>query len=280
MEMVRSMAARRASLADAPAMAETSDLESRVRALLDGGRNRAPLTRRVAMTVAAVACVLALPVATLTTHAQTGRGALAGIVQDPSGARVPKASITAKSLDGSNQETTAANEAGEYLFASIPSGRYTVEARVPGFKLVQAQVFVVSGASARADVLLEIGGISESVTVRKSRTAPAATPQPLASRERIPIGGNVKMARLITQPKPVYPDDLRLAGVTGTVRIRSIISKTGEVLNPVVLNTDVHPGLARAALEAIKQWRYEPTLLNGQPVEVVTTADITYELDQ
>jgi len=47
-----------------------------------------------------------------------------------------------------------------------------------------------------------------------------------------------------------------------------------------VINTTVHPGLAQAALDAVRQWRYQPTLLNGQPVEIVTNIDVTFELDQ
>jgi len=55
---------------------------------------------------------------------------------------------------------------------------------------------------------------------------------------------------------------------------------TGETLHPEVINTTVNPGLAQAALDAFRQWRYQPTLLNGKPVEVVTTATFTFELDQ
>jgi TonB family protein len=280
MEMVRSMAARRASLADAPAMAEASDLESRVRALLDAGRNRAPLTRRAAMAVAALACALVLPVATLTTHAQAGRGALAGIITDPSGARIPKATVVAKNLDGSNQETTVANEAGEYGFAAIPPGRYAIEVRVPGFKLGKHEAVVTAGTAARVDAPMAIGSVSEAVMVRASRTTPAPVTPRAGTTQRIPVGGNVQQARLIRQPKPEYPADLKQQGVTGVVTIQAIISRNGELLNPQVINTNVDPRLAQAALDAVKQWRYTPTLLNGQPVEVTTTVDLTYELDQ
>ena len=62
--------------------------------------------------------------------------------------------------------------------------------------------------------------------------------------------------------------------------LRAVISKTGEPLNPEVINTAVNPGLAQAALDAVRQWRYQPTLLNGQPVEIVTTVNVTFELDQ
>jgi outer membrane biosynthesis protein TonB len=52
------------------------------------------------------------------------------------------------------------------------------------------------------------------------------------------------------------------------------------VLNPVVVNTGVNPGLVKAALDAVRQWTYQPTLLNGQPVEVLTTIDISFQLGQ
>ena len=90
---------QRRSLADAPAMAENGDLEERVRAVLDRGRNRAPLNRRLAAAVAALACVLVLPVALVTLHAQAGSGGLAGVVQDPSGARVPNCEVRIRNLD-------------------------------------------------------------------------------------------------------------------------------------------------------------------------------------
>ena len=280
MEMVRAMASRRASLADAPAMAETSDLESRVRALLDRGRSRAPLTRRMAMTVAALAVALLAPVATMTTHAQATRGALAGIVTDPSGSRVPGCSVTVKNLDGTNQEVARVNAAGEYVFTAIPPGRYSIEVSARGFKIGNAEVVVTAGTAARADVALALGSVSEAVTVRAPRTAPApAAAQAIRSPQRIPIGGNVQVARLLSQVRPVYPPELQQQGVTGTVMIQAIISKTGEVLSPMVLNTDVPPAMAQAALDAVKQWRYQPTLLNGQPVEIVTKIDISFELD-
>jgi TonB family protein len=275
MEMARSLASPSA----APAMAETSDLESRVRALLDRGRNRAPLTRRAALTVAALTCALVLPMATLTTHAQANHGALAGLVKDPSGARIPGAAITAKNLDGTNVESTVADAAGEYGFRSIPAGKYEIEARVRGFAMLKMQAVVTAGVAARADLMMSVGGVTEVVTVRSTRTTPKPAQVPARAAERIPIGGNVEMAKLLKQPRAVYPQELKDQGVTGTVRIKAIISKNGDLLNPRVVNT-VDPRLAQAALDAVKTWLYEPTRLNGQPVEVLTDIDIVFELDQ
>ncbi len=282
LELARAMVQRR-SLADAPAMAETGDLEERVRAVLDRRRNRAPLSGRLAATVAMLACALVLPVALITLHAQAGTGALAGVVQDISKARVPGCAVSIKNLDGKNQEVAKVNNAGEFGFASIPVGRYAIEVRARGFAVGKAEVLVEAGRRAETVVTLPLGQISEAVTVRGARPASGslATPAPKAvTPVRIPVGGNVQASKLIKQVAPVYPADLRQQGITGTVMLRAVISTTGEILNPEVINTTVNPGLVQAALEAVRQWRYQPTLLNGQPVEVVTNIDVTFELDQ
>jgi protein TonB len=66
--------------------------------------------------------------------------------------------------------------------------------------------------------------------------------------------------------------------VEGTVVMRAVISTAGALLNLEVVNTDVDPRLAKAALDAVGQWVYQPTLLNGQPVEVVTTITLDFRL--
>ena len=286
LELARAMVQRR-SLADAPAMAETGDLEERVRAVLDRGRNRAPLSGRLAAAVGTLACALMLPVALVTLHAQAGTGALAGVVQDISKARVPGCAVSIKNLDGKNQEVAKVNAAGEFGFASIPVGRYAIEVRARGFAVGKTEVLVEAGQRAETVVTLPLGQISEAVTVRGARPASGslATPSPAAATpghapQRIPVGGNVQASKLIKKVDPVYPAELRQQGITGTVMLRAVISITGEMLNPEVINTTVNPGLAQAALEAVRQWRYQPTLLNGQPVEVVTNIDVTFELDQ
>jgi TonB family protein len=286
LELARGMIRRR-SLADAPAMAESGDLELRVRAVLDRGRNRAPLNRRLVGVVAVLACALMLPVALVTLHAQVGSGGLAGVVQDPSGARVPNCEVRIRNLDHKNEEVGNVNAAGEFGFANVPAGRYAIEVRARGFAPGKTEVLVEAGRQNAVMVALNLGQISEAVKVRGAKPAngsmtpptPEAVPSARAP-QRIPVGGNVQPAKLLSKVDPTYPANLKQQGIAGTVMVRAIISKTGEPLNPVVINTTVHPGLAQAALDAVRQWRYQPTLLNGQPVEIVTNIDVTFELDQ
>jgi TonB family protein len=277
MDLVRSLAGRR-RWGNAVAMADISGLELRVRELLDGGRNRRPLNRRTAAVVIAAACAVLLPVAAVTLKAQAARGTIAGTVNDPSGARIPGCRVSAKNLEGQNQETTVANPAGEYRFNSIPAGRYAVQFQCPGFAMAKVEAVLVAGAASRVDGMMELGQVQESVTVQGRR--PAVAPRAAAGTpQRIRVGGSVSPVRLVHKTDPVYPADLQQLGVEGTVVIRAVISKSGAVLNPTVVNT-IDSRLAQAALNAVSQWQYEPSLLNGQPVETLTMINVDFQLAQ
>jgi TonB family protein len=278
MELVRGLAARHAPWTNAPAMAEASDLESRVRALLDGARNRRPLSRRAAVVVAVAGFALLLPVAAVTEQAQAARGSLSGMVQDASGARVPNCQVTATNGDGVNQEVTRTNAVGEFRFASIPPGHYTLEVRARGFAAPKLTVAVVAGAAAQQNVTLDIGQVNESMVITGQKP-PTTTPMNTAGTpQRIRVGGNVQATKVVKMVRPSYPSELQQLGVEGTVVMRAVISTAGALLNLEVVNTDVDPRLAKAALDAVGQWVYQPTLLNGQPVEVVTTITLDFRL--
>lgn len=99
-----------------------------------------------------------------------------------------------------------------------------------------------------------------------------------AAPQRIRVGGDVQKTKLIQQPVPVYPPLAKQALITGVVQLNVIIGKDGTVTNLTVVSG--HPLLVPAAVEAVKQWVYEPTLLNGKAVEVVTQIDVTFTLDR
>jgi protein TonB len=92
------------------------------------------------------------------------------------------------------------------------------------------------------------------------------------------VGGNVQAARIINRVQPIYPPLARQTRISGTVRLHAIIGKDGMIQQLEVLNG--HPLLQQAALDAVRQWRYQPTLLNGEPVEVDTTIDVIFSLNQ
>ncbi len=109
-----------------------------------------------------------------------------------------------------------------------------------------------------------------------SETAPAAPPAPVARPQRIRKGGAVQAAMLINQPMPEYPPLARQARIQGDVVLHAIISKDGRVEQLSVISG--HPLLIQAALDAVRQWRYQPTLLNNVPVEVDTTITVKFTM--
>jgi TonB family protein len=121
-----------------------------------------------------------------------------------------------------------------------------------------------------------VSGAPGTVTLSQS----GASPVPVeGAPPRIQIGGNVQADMLIYGPKPEYPALAKQAHISGVVHLHAFIGKDGAMQSLGVI-PPAHPLLAPAAVEAVKQWRYKPTLLNGQPVEVETTVDVTFLLAQ
>src|SRR5271169_3534475 len=102
----------------------------------------------------------------------------------------------------------------------------------------------------------------------KPDTAVSA-PSPSAGAMRVRIAGNVTNAKLTKKVEPVYPQIARTAHIQGTLVLRAIISKDGTVQRLMYVSGPAL--LMRASMDAVRQWKYQPTLLNGQPVEVDTT---------
>ena len=86
----------------------------------------------------------------------------------------------------------------------------------------------------------------------------------------------VQQANLITKVDPIYPPLAMQARISGEVRFTVIIGKDGNLLNIQLVSG--HPLLVAAAQDAVKQYVYRPTLLNGKPVEVVTQVDVNFVL--
>ena len=107
-------------------------------------------------------------------------------------------------------------------------------------------------------------------------TGPVLAPPKPAAPARIKQGGEVTAASIITQTRPAYPALARQARIQGTVVLHAIIDKEGKVAQLEVVSG--HPLLVQSAIEAVKQWRYKPTQLNGDPVEVDTTIQVTFTM--
>jgi TonB family protein len=122
--------------------------------------------------------------------------------------------------------------------------------------------------------------IALSTEIPRSTTDAAGAPPPVNTDHgpTTKVEGGTQAARLINKTQPVYPPLARQLGISGTVRLHATVTKDGHVgdIEPV----SGHPLLGKAAMDAVRQWVYQPTLLNGESVEVDTTIDVIFSLNQ
>lgn len=120
------------------------------------------------------------------------------------------------------------------------------------------------------------GGPQSSAEPSPPAQASSDAPEAAPKATRIRVGGNVAAAMLTHTVQPKYPKEAKKEHVQGTVILHCIIAKDGTMLNVEYVSGP--PSLMRSAMDAVRQWRYKPTLLYGQPVEVDTTVKVIYTL--
>jgi len=116
-----------------------------------------------------------------------------------------------------------------------------------------------------------MGGVIGSVL----SSTPVAVPK-IATPQRVRVSSGVQSGLLIRKVNPAYPPLARQARIQGVVLLQAEISKDGNIINLQLISG--HPMLAPAAIEAVKQWKYKPYLLNGEPVEVETQIQVNFTL--
>jgi protein TonB len=116
-----------------------------------------------------------------------------------------------------------------------------------------------------------MGGVIGSVL----SSTPVAVPK-IATPQRVRVSSGVQSGLLVRRVNPTYPPLARQARIQGVVILQAQISKDGNIENLQLISG--HPMLAPAAIEAVKQWKYKPYLLNGEPVEVETQVQVNFTL--
>jgi hypothetical protein len=258
------------------AMGRVSELEMRLKSLLNAGLSRRRATVQMVAGVSLTLCLILVPLAAFQATPQGG-SAIAGVVRDASGATVPKARVTVLLTGSERKEFVLAGEGGQFLFQPLPEGTYSVTVEKPGFARLRLDGIVVKGGGvAQVQPVLNVGQVSETVDIRAER--PSAEPTAPGEPQRLKTGGRVQASKLVNVVKPVYPPDCKAEGVEGTVLLRAVIGIEGNILNLQQVNQLVDQRLAAAATEAVLQWRYQPTWLNGTPVEVITEIQVNFAL--
>jgi TonB family protein len=254
---------------------------------------------------------------------QTGPGSIVGAVMDAQGGRIPGATVNVRADIGGVHidRSIVTNAPGVYQIAGLDPGVYDVRVSMPSFKTFAAQIQVGPGET-RLNVRLELGGVTETITVRRSTAVGAPMPPAppvdprgpndflelakqyyeggrlteaaamtshaldlmrgqalkpveadLNQKAPVRIGGDIKEPRKVRDVKPVYPAGAA-ENLRGFVILEAVIGKDGSVSDARILRSV--PGLNEAALDAVRQWMFTPTLLNGVPVEVIITVTVNF----
>lgn len=250
--------------------------------MLNPNLNRRGISRRTGLLLKVAALCLLLPLSALSLPGQNLSGKFTGTIFDPSDGAVPNATIVMTNHKASTVDMTTSDAAGNFAFKALPAGEYEMKVLKPGFAVYRApQVVLEPGRDLAMTAKLDIGSINETVDVKaegSSKALATAETSVTSKSMRIHIGGSVEAAKLITKVQPIYPEGAKAAGAQGSVLLHAVVGKDGTPLSLQVLNSQINPDLARAAVEAVTQWRYQPTLLNGEPVEVDTVVTVNFTL--
>ncbi|MCU1292973.1 MAG: TonB family protein [Bryobacterales bacterium] len=272
-------------------MARPSDLEHRLRAILKpavGSLSRSK-TYALALTLGTVAIAAsAITLGPKETSGELGgstmkrtimsglltsvglsAATLTGIIHDPSGVPIADAKVLVYNPDSHAKQETVTGSDGKFSFDGTGAGQYILRVEKPGFtSILRGFDLKAESKMDRNLTMTTDGGQSVADEVKSTDDS---------SQRSIRIGGQVAQANLSKKVQPVYPAAAKAAGTQGVVEIETTISKDGV---PVELRVVSSPNrdLSEASLEAVRQWRYRPTLLNGEPVEVVTDVIVNYTL--
>jgi TonB family protein len=236
------------------------------------------LAQQTTTTSAPAAVAQAIPPAAVQPPAQIQTGSLSGTVYDPTGAVLPGVTVRIFNRSGGVDRTAVTNDRGGYALPQINAGDYTFEVRLPGFAN-HTRTILIRAQPEVQDAVLQVGRAMTFVEVSvEAPQTPAASPAPSPSPLR--VGGVISAPNLISQPKPAYPPGARAKLAQDVVLLDAVVATDGSVqsiqVNPSGGNSNLE--LIHAAIEAAKQWRYRPALLNGTPIEFPLTISVSFKM--
>ena len=279
--------------------------------MLNAHLNRRPITRAACLVSAIALLIITLPIAGFGAFAQTGPAALSGSAVDSIGRILPDLSIVLSNSQTREKRETRSDSAGRFEFVALPAGEYLVEAEMPGL-VASDRVTLRGGEHLRHDVALQLGSLQETIRLWASeapeplppppppppppapsrRLAPPAPPPPpppppppghsvsqpdVDPCSQSPVGGCITQPTKVKDVKPRYPQNRR--GIGATLLLEGRIGTDGFLKDLLVL-APADADFANAALEAVRQWQFTQTRLDGVPMEVRMRVTVTFGADK
>ena len=205
----------------------------------------------------------------------------------PAAAPTPSSSSPASSADSSDQPSIADSSTPPHATGNTKTSsatRTTPASKVPGTQAAAQPIMIKSGSSRSAAQsapavdapVPSITGIApaDSSALPSLIGAQGNAPRPIL--QTVNISQGVSEGLLLKRVQPVYPANALRLRLEGPIQLMATISKAGDISAVKILSGE--PQLARAAVDAVKQWKYKPYLLNGSPVEVQTPITVKFTL--
>jgi TonB family protein len=222
----------------------------------------------------------------------TGTASFSGIVRGSAGASMAGVPVVMTDVATGANRTEKTTVDGRFAFFALPAARYTVTIAQPGWATVRHDVALEEGEQADRAFALKMGVVSEAVTVAppgvRGDSAPAlnAAPRAQASRVSPPVrtrrcdsnGLNCLSAPIkLVDVRPVYPTEALERGAQGVVILEAAIGQSGTVTDARVLRA-IDPALNAAALEAVTQWEFAPTMLDDMPMAIIMSVTVNFSI--
>ena len=184
-----------------------------------------------------------------------------------------KASVDKAEASGAGQYASSSLKAAQEARASLDAELKAQDAKT--FKSYdKAKELAVAAKAAGDKATAEAVAAKEKAEAAKAARERVAAARAAAKAKAVRVGGSIKPPMKVKNVAPIYPEIAKSAKVSGMVIVEATIGEDGKVMDTKVLRSV--PLLDQAALDAIRQWEYSPTLLNGKPVPVVTTVTVNF----
>jgi len=225
----------------------------------------------------------------------TGSASFSGIVRGTRGTSMAGAQVlmTDAATGAVRTDKTAAD--GRFAFFSLPAAQYSVTVSQPGWATARHDLTLEEGQQADRMFALTMGVVSEAVTVAASgppgvNPAPVLNAPPRAEVSRVSPSARTRRCdsnglNCLTAPiklvdvRPIYPSEALNRGAQGVVILETTIGQSGAVSNVRVLR-GIDPALNTAALEAVKQWEFAPTLLDDMPTAIIMSVTVNFSIQR
>ena len=263
--------------------------------MLNTHLDRRPLLRSTRIATVLLLAALTVPIAGM---AGQRFSTFTGTVLDQTNGFLPNTTLSLTNKDSQARNEVRTDRTGRFEFLGLPDGEYALEVRQLGFTPLTEAV-TIAGRDIDRNLELQIASLEETITVvgggrdtpaaarpdgalqrREWARAQQAEVTRLRAAERCAegagaMGGNLKAPTKLVDVKPHYPAGLASARVGGVVTLEAVIGTDGTPGEVRALQSQ-DPDLAQAAVDAVRQWEFTPTILNCTPVEVHMRVTVTF----